>query len=209
MADVLEELRTAIIEGEEEQAVELTRRALQDGVAATVIADEGLTEGLAEVGRLFEEGEYFVPEMLLAASAVEDSMSLLRPALALSGYESAGKVVLGSVKGDLHDIGKKLVGMMMEGAGFEVTDLGVDVPAEAFVEAAREEGVKIVGLSALLTTTVPALAKTVSAMRDSGVDVVVMVGGAAVNQQYADQMGADGFADNASKAAVIARELTS
>jgi 5-methyltetrahydrofolate--homocysteine methyltransferase len=166
---------------------------------------------MAEVGHLFEEGECFVPEMLIAARAMQTGLALLKPHLKNAEVSSAGKVAVGTVKGDLHDIGKNLVAMMLEGAGFEIIDLGTDVPAEKFVEAVREKGANIVAMSALLTTTMPSIDNTIKALTDAGLrdKVKVMIGGAPVTQTYADQIGADGFAPDASRAVATAKELMS
>jgi 5-methyltetrahydrofolate--homocysteine methyltransferase len=159
---------------------------------------------------LFEEGEYFVPEMLVAARAMKAGLEILKPLLVDSGVDPVGKVVLGTVKGDLHDIGKNLVAMMLEGAGFEIVDLGADVSPDQFVAAIRD-GVDVVGLSALLTTTMPAIENTIRAIEESGLrnQVKIIVGGAPVTAEYARQIGADGYAADASQAATLARELIS
>ncbi len=164
---------------------------------------------MAEVGRLFEEGEMFVPEMLIAARAMQAGMAILKPHLAEGEITSAGTVILGTVAGDLHDIGKNLVGMMMEGAGFEIVDLGTDVSADAFVEAVREHKADIIGMSALLTTTMPSMTATVEALTEAGVrdQIKVLVGGAPVTQAFADEIGADGFAPDASSATRVAKGL--
>jgi 5-methyltetrahydrofolate--homocysteine methyltransferase len=162
---------------------------------------------MAEVGRLFEEGDYFVPEMLLSARAMQAAMGILHPRLVASGVEPIGKVVIGTVQGDLHDIGKNLVSMMMEGAGFEVIDLGVDVKPASFVEAVQSSGAQIVAMSALLTTTMPMMRTIVAALTEAGLrgDVKVMIGGAPVTADYAAQIGADGYAPDASQAASMAK----
>jgi 5-methyltetrahydrofolate--homocysteine methyltransferase len=170
---------------------------------------EALIPGMEKAGDLFARGEYFVPELLFAARAMSAAVEALRPQLVKGGYEPAGKVVMGTVQGDLHDIGKKLVSMMLEGCGFEVVDLGPDVPPERFVEAVRESGAKLVGLSTLLTTTLPAMETTVRALRQAKLSdaVHVMVGGAPVTDSYAQEIGADGYAPDASAAAALARRL--
>jgi len=163
-----------------------------------------------EVGRRYECEEYFVPELLLAARAMKGSLELLRPLLATAGAEPAGRVAIGTVKGDLHDIGKNIVAAMLEGAGFEVVDLGADVPAERFVEAVRSRQVNLVCLSALLTVTMPSMKTTIEALEKAGVrgQVKVMVGGAPVTQRFAEQIGADGYSENAAGAVTLARKLT-
>jgi 5-methyltetrahydrofolate--homocysteine methyltransferase len=173
------------------------------------ITDNALIPGLNRAGDLFEQGEFFVPEMLIAAQAMEAGMNLLRPLLAAGDYEPLGKVVMGTVEGDLHDIGKKLVSMMLEGRGFEVIDLGVDVPAQRFVDAVEETGAKLVGLSTLLTTTMPSMEATVRLLRenDPSRQIRVMIGGAPVTPAYAEEIGADGSAPNATRAAKLACEM--
>jgi 5-methyltetrahydrofolate--homocysteine methyltransferase len=164
---------------------------------------------MQEVGRLFEEGEYFVPEMLIAGRAMQAGLNILRPHLTDSEESKVGKAVIGTVKGDLHDIGKNLVGLMLEGAGFDVIDLGTDVTPEQFVEAAKENDAKLVGLSALLTTTMPNMEKTIDAFKTAGMadTVKIMIGGAPVTQEYTDKIGADGFGQDASRAVSVAKEL--
>jgi 5-methyltetrahydrofolate--homocysteine methyltransferase len=164
---------------------------------------------MAEVGRLFEEGEYFVPEMLIAARAMQAGLAILKPHLIESEVQSTGRVVIGTVKGDLHDIGKNLVAMMLEGAGFEIFDLGTDVSPERYVQAARDTDAHIVAMSALLTTTMPAMESTIAALQDAGIreQVRVMVGGAPITQDYANRIGADGFAPDASRAVTAAKAL--
>ena len=205
MSEVMEALYESVLEGERDETLEYVQKALDAGVAPDVILNEGMIAAMKEVGQLFEEGEYFVPEMLIAARAMQGGLEILRPKLVASGIEPVGKIVLGTVKGDLHDIGKNLVGMMLEGAGFEVQDLGIDVASEAFVEALTDD-VDIVGLSALLTTTMPQMEETIKAIRDAGSQVKVMVG-APVTRDYAQKIGADGYAADASQAAVLAQSF--
>jgi len=201
-------IKQAVIEGDDKQVTTLTRRALDEGVSAETILNDALIVGMGEVGELFEQGEYFVPELLLSARAMQGAMEVLRPLLSASSYEPLGKVVMGTVQGDLHDIGKKLVAMMLEGSGFEVIDLGTDVAPERFVETVEESGAQVVGLSALLTTTLPAMEATVSALREAGpVKVKVMIGGAPVTSAFASSIGADGYAPDASSAVALARRL--
>ena len=201
-------IKQAVIEGDDKQVATLTRRALDEGVSAETILNDALIVGMGEVGELFEQGEYFVPELLLSARAMQAAMEVLRPLLSASSYEPLGKVVMGTVQGDLHDIGKKLVAMMLEGSGFEVIDLGTDVAPERFVETVEESGAQVVGLSALLTTTLPAMEATVSALREAGpVKVKVMIGGAPVTSAFASSIGADGYAADASSAVALARRL--
>jgi 5-methyltetrahydrofolate--homocysteine methyltransferase len=168
-----------------------------------------MVDSMAEVGRLFEEGEYFVPEMLIAAGAMQSGLALLKPHLIEADIESAGTVAIGTVKGDLHDIGKNLVGMMLEGAGFEIIDLGTDVSPEQFVEAINGSNIDIVGLSALLTTTMPSMKATIDALESAGIrdQVKIMIGGAPVTGEYSETIGADGYAAGASKAVSLAKSL--
>jgi 5-methyltetrahydrofolate--homocysteine methyltransferase len=204
----LNPIKQAVIEGDDKQAADLTRRALDEGASAETVLNGALIVGMGEVGELFEQGEYFVPELLLSARAMQAAMEVLRPLLSASSYEPLGKVVMGTVQGDLHDIGKKLVAMMLEGSGFEVIDLGTDVAPERFVETVEESGAQVVGLSALLTTTLPAMEATVSALREAGpVRVKVMIGGAPVTSAFASSIGADGYAPDASSAVALARRL--
>jgi 5-methyltetrahydrofolate--homocysteine methyltransferase len=173
------------------------------------ILNQGMIAAMGEVGRLFEEGEYFVPEMLIAARAMQKGLEILKPHLTEADVQSPGKVAIGTVKGDLHDIGKNLVAMMLEGAAFEVIDLGTDVSPERFIQAVRDRGAQIIAMSALLTTTMPNMKNTIEALKEAGLrdKVKVMIGGAPVTQNYADQIGADGFAEDASRAVAKARSL--
>lgn len=198
-----------VIEGDAGAVAEQIKQALEENESAEVLLKEGLIAAMDEVGRRFEAGEYFVPEMLIAARAMKGGVELLRPMLAASGVKPLGKVVVGTVSGDLHDIGKNLVGLMLEGAGFEVIDAGTDVPADKFVEIVKEQQPHIIGLSALLTTTMPDAAEVIKALTESGLrdSVKVMIGGAPVTQGYADQIGADGYADDAPGAARIAKQM--
>jgi 5-methyltetrahydrofolate--homocysteine methyltransferase len=184
--------------------------ALAEGVKADAILNQALIAAMDEVGRRFEAGDFFVPEMLIAARAMQAGLTLLKPHLADADVKSAGKVAIGTVKGDLHDIGKNLVAMMLEGAGFEVKDLGVDVAPEAFVEAAKS-GVQVIGMSALLTTTMSNMQRTIEALVSAEVrdKVKVIVGGAPVTEDYAKRIGADAFAPDASSATRVIRRLVS
>ncbi len=203
----LEGLKQRLIEGDAPGVGELTKQALDEGMPARTVLNDALIPGMATVGELFEQNEYFVPELLLSARAMYAALDLLRPHLAEGEFEPVGRAVVGTVQGDLHDIGKKLVMIMLEGSGFEVVDLGTDVPPERFVEAVKENGSQIVGLSALLTTTMPAMEKAVKAIKEYDPSVKVMVGGAPVTQAYADSIGADGYGRDASVAAAVARRL--
>lgn len=209
METLIKEIHTNIIEGKADAVREEVQAALNAGIAVPVILNEGMIAAISEVGRLFEIGEYYVPEMLVAAHAMQAGMNLLEPYLKQADVRSAGKVVAGTVKGDLHDIGKNLVTMMLKGAGFEIIDLGTDVAPEKFVEAVREQGAQILVLSALLTTTMPAMKATIEALTTAGLrdQVKVMIGGAPITQGYADLIGADGYSSDASRAIATARSL--
>lgn len=209
MEPIIKEIYTNVMEGDANAITANVQAAIDAGIPVSVILNEGMIAAMAEVGRLFEEGECFVPEMLVAARAMQTGMALLKPHLKEADVASAGKVAIGTVKGDLHDIGKNLVAMMLEGAGFEIVDLGADVSPEKFVEAVREQKVQIVAMSALLTTTMPSIQKTIEALNAAGVrgQVKVMIGGAPVTQSYADQIGADGFAPDASRAVAKAQKM--
>ena len=188
----------------------LTPAAVQEAIDAGFAPEEVLNKMISAmdvVGEKFKNGEIFVPEMLIAAKAMKKGVEVLKPLLAAGAAGALGKVVIGTVAGDLHDIGKNLVAMMIESAGFEVIDLGVDVPVEKFVEAAAQDGVKIVACSALLTTTMPAMEATVAALKAAGKDYKIMVGGAPINQEYADKLGADAYTPDAATAAKKAKEL--
>jgi 5-methyltetrahydrofolate--homocysteine methyltransferase len=211
MEPIIKEIHTNVMEGDVTSVKANVQAAIDAGIPVSDILNDGMIAAMAEVGHLFEEGECFVPEMLIAARAMQTGLALLKPHLKNAEVSSAGKVAVGTVKGDLHDIGKNLVAMMLEGAGFEIIDLGTDVPAEKFVEAVREKGANIVAMSALLTTTMPSIDNTIKALTDAGLrdKVKVMIGGAPVTQTYADQIGADGFAPDASRAVATAKELMS
>lgn len=207
MAD-LQALAQAIISGKAPEAKALTESALAEGISAAEILNNGLVAGMNVVGEKFKNNEFYVPEVLIAARAMKNAMEVLRPQLAKSGVEPKGKVAIGTVRGDLHDIGKNLVAMMLEGAGFEIQDLGVDVKPEQFVEAAKN-GADVIAMSALLTTTMPAMKDTIEALKSEGVrdNICVMIGGAPVTQNYCDEIGADGYAPDAASAVDKAKEL--
>jgi len=209
MEAVLQKIYDNVMNGQAGAVEAGVQDALQAGIEAAVILNEGMIAAMAEVGRLFEEGEYFVPEMLIAARAMQAGLAVLKPQLIESDVQSTGRVVIGTVKGDLHDIGKNLVAMMLEGAGFEIFDLGTDVSPERYVQAARETDAHIVAMSALLTTTMPAMESTIAALQEAGLreQVRVMVGGAPITQDYANRIGADGFAPDASRAVTAAKAL--
>jgi corrinoid protein of di/trimethylamine methyltransferase len=205
----LDQLYEAILTGDMPTAIELTKAAIAAGVNPETLVTERMIPAMDEVGRRFGNGEYFVPELLIAGRAMKGSLELLRPLLAARGVQPIGRVVIGTVKGDMHDIGKGLVASMLEGAGFEVIDLGVDVAAEKFVAQTESTGANIVALSALLTTTMPAIKDVIEALRRAGAleKCKVMIGGAPVTQQYADSIGADGYSSNANGAVTLARQL--
>ncbi len=205
----LEILYQSVIEGDASGVKEQVEACLSNGIKPEEILNDGMVSAMAEVGRLFEEGEYFVPEMLISARAMKTGLAILRPYLAQANVKSAGRVLIGTVQGDLHDIGKNLVAMMLEGAGFEVIDLGTDISPDGFVKAVQEKKGDMVAMSALLTTTMPHMKETIDALTDSGVrsSVKVMIGGAPITQKYANDIGADGFSADASRAVLVAKEL--
>ena len=205
----LDQLLLAVIDGNWKTAAAVTQEALDAGVPPLTIVTDYLVRAMDEVGRRFECEDYFVPEMLLSARAMKASMEIVRPLLVAAGTEPIGRVVIGTVKGDLHDIGKNLVASMLEGGGFEVIDLGADVSPQRFIDAATERHANLVALSALLTVTMPSMKTTIEAFRAAGIrdSVRIMVGGAPVTQQYADAIGADGYSDSAGAAVALARKL--
>jgi len=209
MDQIVQKIFQGIVEGSQEQVSESVDAALASGVPARTILDEGMLAAMAEVGRQFEEGECYVPEMLISARAMKTGLAKLQPSLKETNVQATGLVALGTVKGDLHDMGKNLVGMMLEGAGFKVKDLGVDVPPEKFVAAADE--VDVIGLSALLTTTMGHMKNTLEALDAAGKrpKVKVIVGGAPVTEDFARRIGADGYAADASRAVALAKSLIS
>jgi methanogenic corrinoid protein MtbC1 len=204
---MLEPIKQAVIEGDADATVRLVEAALAAGADPQAVTDEALTAGLRVVGELFDRGEYFVPEMLVAADAMEQAMVILRPLLAAGDRAGAGIVVMGTIQGDLHDIGKNLVITMLEGAGFEVVDLGIDVPVLRFLQAVREHDAHIVGIGALITTVLPAVERAVHEIKENHPAVKVMIGGAAVTAETSDRFGADGYAPNAKQAADLALRL--
>ena len=197
----------AVINFDEAQVKALTRKEIDAGTAVDTILNDGLISAMDEVGERFSAGELFVPEMLMAAQAMKGGLAMLKPLLSGESSRSKGTVVIGTVKGDLHDIGKNLVAMMMEGAGFEVVDMGVDVESEAFVRTAAEKKADVIALSALLTTTMPAMESTVKAVREAGMATRVIIGGAPVTQAFAEQIGAHGYSADAPGAVETARQL--
>jgi 5-methyltetrahydrofolate--homocysteine methyltransferase len=205
------EIYQAVLEGDLETTKSLVESTLKTGSSADSILRGGMIPAMSEAGRLFEEGEYFVPELLIAARAMQGGLELLKPLLVAEDVKPVGKIVIGTVKGDLHDIGKNLVGMMLQGAGFEVTDLGSDVDAQKFVDAVKSSGATVIGMSALLTTTMSNMPSTIEALKAAGLrdKVKVLVGGAPLTKAYADQIGADGYAPDASQAAKLALSFIS
>jgi 5-methyltetrahydrofolate--homocysteine methyltransferase len=210
MEPTIQELYQSILDGDNTTAPVKVQAALDKGIDPSVILNEGMVAAMGEVGRLFEEGEYFVPEMLISARAMQAGLGVLRPHLVSANIKAAGRVVAGTVKGDLHDIGKNLVCMMLEGAGFEIKDLGTDVSPAKFVEAVQSDNFDIIALSALLTTTMPNMKATIEALQAAGARdrVKVIIGGAPVTEAYARQIGADGYAPDASRAVSLAKSLT-
>ena len=208
MAD-LKKLYQAIIDGDQKTALATAEAALKEGVPAQKIVQEFMIPAMDEVGRRFECNEYFVPELLIAARAMKAALGVVKPKLVGAGVMAAGTVAIGTVQGDLHDIGKNLVAAMLEGGGFEIVDLGVDVSPEKFIQSVKDKGVNVIALSALLTTTMPSMKTTIDALKEAGLreKVKVIIGGAPVTQQYADEIGADGYGENASQAVTKARQL--
>jgi 5-methyltetrahydrofolate--homocysteine methyltransferase len=205
---VIDELREAVVDGQAKAAAAKVEQGLAEGAEAGVLLREGLIAAMAQVGQLYEEGEIFVPEMLVAARAMTAALGVLKPYLVAEGVDSAGKVAIGTVQGDLHDIGKNLVAMMLEGSGFEIMDLGVDVPPEKFVQAIRD-GANVVAMSALLTTTMTNMQTIIQAISDAGLrdQARIVIGGAPITKTYADEIGADGYAVDASSAVRTVKEV--
>ncbi len=209
MEPILNNIYEGIIDGDKDLVKKQVAEAIQSGMDINQILEEGLIKGMTEVGRLFEEGEFYVPEMLISARAMQSGMDLLKPYLLKADVKMKGKVVIGTVKGDLHDIGKNLVAMMLEGAAFEVVDLGTDVTPDTFVDAVEKNNADIVAMSALLTTTMSSMAETVKALNSAGLrsKVKIMVGGAPLTPEYATEIGADGYSADANQAVALAKTL--
>ena len=207
MEPILKEIYQNILDGQHNQIAAKVQLALEKGITPKVILEDGMIAAMAEVGRLFEAGEFYVPEMLISARAMQTGLAVLKPHLKETNVQAAGKVAIGTVKGDLHDIGKNLVAMILEGAGFEVLDLGTDVSADKFVAAA--DSVDVIALSGLLTTTIPGMKTVIELLQSSGkrAKVKVIIGGAPVTETFAKQIGADGYAPNASRAVTITKAL--
>jgi len=208
MAD-FSKISKAIVDGDEDVAVELTEKALQEKVEAKQILDEGLIPGIEKVGELFGAGEYFLPELLVSGEAMSRAIEVLEPFLTKSGMPAKGKIAMGTVQGDVHNIGKDIVIMMLKGRGWDVTDLGVDVDPETFCSVVRDGDYQILGLSSLLTMTMPDTVKTIEALKAAGLrdKIKIMVGGAPTTQEWANEIGADGYAKNASEVAKLAATL--
>jgi len=209
MDQIIKDIHEGIINGQAPLVEQKVTEALNTGLNPAVVLNEGMITAMREVGRRFEEGEYFVPEMLIAARAMQKGLAILKPYLKQADVKPAGKVAIGTVKGDLHDIGKNLVAMMLEGAGFEIIDLGTDVSPERFIDAVKNNGADIIAMSALLTTTMPNMKVTIDALLQSGLrdNVKVMIGGAPITEAYQKSIGADGYAPDASRAVAIAQSL--
>ena len=209
MNELYERIAAAVIEGDAEKAEKLTKRALRKGLTAKDVLDNGLVVGMTEVGVRFKAGDMFVPEVLMSADAMTAGLDVLRPELVASGVQLIGKILMGTVKGDLHDIGKNLVSMMCEGAGFEIIDIGFNADPETFIEGIKEHQPDVVGMSAMLTTTMRAMAYTIRAIEEAGLrdQVKVMVGGAPVDAAFAERIGADGYGSNAPAGVDLAKKL--
>jgi 5-methyltetrahydrofolate--homocysteine methyltransferase len=204
----LKQLYEAVLNGNAKAAQSLTQEALAAGIDPLVLVNQQMVPAMDEVGRRFESNEYFVPELLISARAMKASLDLIRPLLTARGEQPVGRVAIGTVKGDLHDIGKNLVASLLEGGGFEVIDLGVNVSPEKFVETVKEKNANIIAMSALLTTTMPSMKSTIDALKQAGVrdKVKVLIGGAPITQKYADEIGADGYSENAVGAVALAKK---
>ncbi len=207
--EILDGLYEHTLNGDDEPVLQLTQEGLDLGIKPLTMVFDALIPALEEVGRLFEIGDYFVPEMLISAQAMQGAMNILKPLIAQTGYQPIGTFVMGTVKGDIHDIGKNLCNIMLEGASFKVIDLGVNTPPEKFIAAIKEHRPQFVGMSAFLTTTMPMFKVTVEAIKEAGLrdQVKILVGGAPVNQEYADRCGADGYAPDASAAVRLCKDL--
>ena len=209
MSELLGKMAESLIAGKIDEVVDLTREALDGGAAPADILDQGLLAGMDVVGQRFKAEEMFIPEVLRCAKCMHGAMEILRPLLAETGAEPIGTLIIGTVKGDLHDIGKNLVGMMFEGAGFDVVDIGIDKEPQVFVDAIKEHNAKLIGMSALLTTTMPKMGETINAIKEAGIrdQVKILVGGAPITAAFAEEIGADGYASNAASAVDKGKEL--
>lgn len=209
MEKLLQEIKIAVIEGNNQAVIRFVEDALEEEINPVSILNQGLIEAMEEVGVRFETREFYIPEMLVSARAMQSGLALLKPHLKQSESNSRGKIVLGTVEGDLHDIGKNLVGIMLEGAGFDIHDIGTNATPEDFIQSIRETGAKLIGISALLTTTMINMKDVILALRKAGLrdDVKVIIGGAPVSEQYANEIGADGYAEDAIQAIILAKNL--
>ncbi|MFZ5518799.1 MAG: corrinoid protein [Candidatus Zhuqueibacterota bacterium] len=205
----LENLAANLINGKAEEVKNLTKQAIEEGLSPREVLNNGMLVGMSEVGRRFKNNEFYVPEVLIAARAMKNGMQILKPLLTETGVEPVGKIAIGTVKGDLHDIGKNLVSMMLEGGGFEVVDLGVDVSPEKYVDAVKNKGVHVIGMSALLTTTMLNMKATIEALKNANIrnQVKIVIGGAPVTDSYAKEIGADGYAADAATAVDVVKSL--
>jgi len=209
MGELLEKVANALIAGKQDEVIKFTQEALDGGTAAKEILDNGLLAGMDVVGKRFKAGDMFIPEVLLCARCMHGAMDILKPLLSEGDAAGAGTYLIGTVEGDLHDIGKNLVAMMLQGAGFKVVDLGTNITAQQFVDAVKEHNPKIIGMSALLTTTMPKMEETIAALKEAGIrdQVKIMAGGAPVTQDFVDKIGADAYGANAASAVDKAKEL--
>jgi corrinoid protein of di/trimethylamine methyltransferase len=209
MEELLEKMASVLIAGKQDEVAKFARQALDNGVAAREILDQGLLAGMDVVGRRFKAGDMFIPEVILCARCMHAAMDILKPLLSEKESAGIGTYVIGTVEGDLHDIGKNLVAMMLEGAGFKVVDLGINIKVQQFVDAVKEHQPKVLGMSALLTTTMPKMEETVQALNEAGLrsQIKIMAGGAPVTQDYVDKIGADAYSGNAASAVDKAKEL--
>lgn len=209
MSELLEKMAESLIAGKVDEVTELTKQSLDANISSKDILEKGLLAGMEVVGKRFKANDMFIPEVLRCAKCMHGAMEILRPLLAETGVETAGTFVIGTVKGDLHDIGKNLVGMMFEGAGFKVIDLGIDLEPSAFVEAIKQHNASLFGMSALLTTTMPKMAETINAINEAGIrdQIKIMIGGAPVTAEFAKEIGADAYASNAASAVDKGKEL--
>ena len=209
MSEIYEALSTAILEGDSKKSVKYVEKALKKDMTSQEILDNGLVVGMAEVGVRFKRGDMFVPEVLMSAEAMADAMEILRPLLIASGAKLVGKILMGTVKGDLHDIGKNLVSMMCEGNGFEIIDIGFNADPEKFITGIKEHQPNVVGMSAMLTTTMRSMGHTIKAIEEAGLrdQVKIMVGGAPVDEEFSKRIGADGYGSNAPSGAELAMQL--
>ena len=205
--DIIKQINQAVMKGDDQQVISLVNRTLEEKVKISTVINQGLIEAMSVVGSKMASGEMFVPEVLMSARAMKAGLEILKPLMESGDMDNYGTVLIGTVKGDLHDIGKNLVAMMLESSGFEVIDLGVDLTKEAFINAVQEHKPEVIGLSALLTTTMPAMRDTIETLREYGVKSKIVVGGAPVSESFAQEVGADGYAADAAGAVVLVKRL--